>query len=400
MKKLILHSLNKRRVQAFSTMLSVGVSVAVLFALFLVYHGVTHGIETSKQRLGADILVIPAQAESMLADTDLLFTGAPAVIYMNQDYISQVAQIDGVVRVTPQFFGQTLNESCCSATGEVRLIGFDPESDWIIQPWADRLIGRQLMDNEIIIGSNVVGFDGKSANILGNAVKVAAQMDFTGTNMDQSILMNMDTVRAYSKGIVGYDHFWERYGEPETLVSALLVQVEENKLAPVAHAIARLGELKVIQQKSVLKTMQGQMQVVFQIMLGCGILLVLASVLQLFGRFLSMAWDRKSELGLYRAMGATKGDLRRLIAGEALMLTGSGILLGLLAGAGLYRVVLDLLQAQNTFPFRPPGSLTTAAGVCGLILLFSVLSLIAISVPLRQVGKIDPSLAIQRGDID
>ncbi|SHN57999.1 ABC transporter permease [Desulfitobacterium chlororespirans] len=400
MRKLILHSLSKRRVQSLSTMLSVTVSVAVLLALFLVYYGVTEGIATSKQRLGADILVIPAQAETMLTDTDLLFTGAPAVIYMTEDVAGQVAEIAGVVRVTPQFFGQTLNESCCSSTGEVRLIGFDPESDWVIQPWTDQLIGRKLAADEIIIGSNVGGFEVASANILGNPVQVAARLDFTGTNMDQSILMDIDTVRAFSKNIAGYDHFWARYGEPETLVSALLVQVEEGQSATVAYQISRLGKFKVIEQSSVFKEIQGQMQVVFLIMLGCGVLLVLASILQLFGRFLSMAWDRKSELGLYRALGATKQDLRRLIAGEALLLTGSGILLGLAAGGGLYRLVLNLLQTQSTFPFRVPGGPAVAAGVFGLVCLFSLISFSAVSVPLGQVGKIDPSLAIQRGDID
>lgn len=400
MKILILHSLNKRRVQSLSALLAVAASVAVLLALFLVYHGVTKGIETSKQRLGADILVIPAQAESLLSDADLLFAGVPAVIYMHKDYAGQVAQIPGVVRVTPQFFGQTLNESCCSSTAEVRLIGFDAESDWLISPWADNLIDRKLAEDEVIIGSKVAGFEGASSQILGHPVKIAARLDFTGTNLDQSILMDIDTVRTFSKNIPGYGHFWERYGEPETLVSALLVQTEEGKTASVASAISRLGNFKIIQQSIVLKAIQGQMQVVFLIMLACGILLVFTSILQLFGRFLSMAWDRKSELGLYRALGATKQDLRKLIAGEALILTGSGIFLGLLAGGGLYRIILNLLQRQSAFPFSTLGALTVATGMLGLVCLFSLISLIAVSVPLRQVGKIDPSLAMQRSDID
>lgn len=400
MKKLIFHSVNKRKVQSLSTLAAVAGSVAVLFALFLVYQGVTGGISASGQRLGADILVIPAEAERLLSENDLLFTGAPAVIYMSQDCAGQVAGIDGVERVTSQFFGQTLNASCCSATGEVRLIGFDGESDWLIRPWANQVIGRELAPDEIIVGSKVKGFDDPSAHILGHPVRVAAVLDSTGTNLDESILMNMDTVRAFSGDIAGYDHFWAKYGSPETLVSALLVQVEKGKSASVAGAIARLGNFKIIQANQVLKTIQEQMNTVFILMLGCGILLGLVSILQLYARFYSMAWDRKGELGLYRALGATKGDLRQLIAGEAMVLIAGGLLLGLALGGGLYALILNLLQRQNAFPFIPPQGLTVALGMGGLIFLFVVVGILAVGVPLRQVGKIDPSLAMQRGDID
>jgi putative ABC transport system permease protein len=397
---LILHSLNKRRVQSVATVLAVAVSVAVLLALFLVYRGVTAGIETSKQRLGADILVIPAEADTLYADTDLLFTGAPAAIYMSKDYAAQVAKLDGVTGVTSQFFGQTLNQSCCSSTGEVRLIGFDVGSDWLIQPWADKLIGRKLAGDEVILGSKVGGFDDASPHILGHPVNVAARLDSTGTDLDQSIIMDIDTVRAFSKNLTGYEHFWQKYGEPENLVSAMLVQVKEGQATAVAAKISALGKFQIIQSNSVLKAVEKQMNVVFILMLGCAILLVLASILQLFARFFSMAWDRKSELGLYRALGATKRDLQTLIIGEAGLLTGSGIFIGLLCGGSLYIGILELLNRQSAFPYIAPPVYTVVAGIVGIILLFVLIGVIAVSVPLRYMEKVDPSLAMQRSDID
>lgn len=400
MLKLIVQSLNKRRVQSAATMLAVAVSVAVLLALFLVYRGVTAGIETSRQRLGADILVIPASAQTLYADADLLFTGAPAVIYMSEDYAGQVARIDGVTAVTAQFFGQTLNQNCCSSTAEVRLIGFDAGSDWLIQPWADQVIGRKLAANEVILGGKVEGFAEDEPEILGHRVQVAARLNPTGTDLDHSVIMDIDTVRAFSKDLQGYDHFWQKYGEPENLISALMVQVDEAQAAAVAAEISGLGNVKIIQSSNVLRAIQKQMNVVFILMLGCGVLLVLASVLQLFARFFSMAWDRRSELGLYRALGATRRDLRTLIIGEAGILTGSGIACGLLCGGGLYAGLLALLQQQSAFPYIAPGVLTVLAGIAGLIVLFGLISVMAVSVPLRYIAKVDPAVAMQRSDID
>ena len=36
----------------------------------------------------------------------------------------------------------------------------------------------------------------------------------------------------------------------------------------------------------------------------------------------------------------------------------------------------------------------------GLLVLFALLTALAILMPLRQIGRLDPSLAMQQGDID
>ena len=138
MLKLIWNSISKRAFQSFSLLLSVTVSVAVLFTLLAVYQGVSDGLETSGQRLGADMMLVPEDAVYLMADTDLLLTGAPAPLYLDQSVVDKAQEIDGVSRVTVQFYGQTLSEPCCSTGTEARLVGFDPESDWIVAPWLDR----------------------------------------------------------------------------------------------------------------------------------------------------------------------------------------------------------------------------------------------------------------------
>ena len=81
--KLIISNISKRKLQSTSLLLSVLLSVAVLLALAEVYQGVSVGIAKANQRLGADIMLVPSAATDMMEETDLLFTGAPATIYMN-----------------------------------------------------------------------------------------------------------------------------------------------------------------------------------------------------------------------------------------------------------------------------------------------------------------------------
>ena len=142
MLQIIWHSLTRRWVQSLSTLIAVAVSVGILFALCLLYLGVSLGLETGRKRLGADLLVVPANAQ--VEPETLLFAGAPLNIYMNKNLEEKVAAISGVRQATPQFFAQTLTEACCSLTNATRLIGFDPGSDWLVRSWVKNLPGGVL----------------------------------------------------------------------------------------------------------------------------------------------------------------------------------------------------------------------------------------------------------------
>lgn len=398
--KLIFQSIDKRRIQSVSIILAVVISSAVIFALFLSYSGVSDGIEKSRTRMGADLIVIPAEAELSADDGELLFTGAPMTVYMSKGVEKAVSEIKGVEKTTVQFYGQTLNSACCSTGAEQRIIGYDAASDWVIDPWAESSIDGALKADEMVIGCNVGGFESGEGSLLGHKMKVAAVLEATGTSLDSSILINIDTARKFSEETDGYEHFWDKYGKPGSLISAVLVKTEEGKKNSVKNLIEMKGNYKCIVSGDVLSEVQEQMKIIFMIMLSACILMCFAAVFQLFARFYSMAWDRKAELGLYRALGASERDLKKIIYGEAGILMGTGTAVGIGLGALLYRLLISLMMKGSAFPFIEPPA---AAVICGILIIAgaaAVISWIAVIVPLRQIGKIDPSLAMQKTDID
>jgi len=123
MRELIKHSIEMRRTQSVATLLTVAISVAVLFALALTTIGVQSGLFRSSERYGADLMVIPADAAASLDESAYLFTGSPVTMYMPASVADEVAAVEGVSTTTVQFYGQTLNASCCSASSPARLIG-------------------------------------------------------------------------------------------------------------------------------------------------------------------------------------------------------------------------------------------------------------------------------------
>lgn len=401
MGRLILRNLRQRKVQVASIALSIAMCVMAFVALFLMYGGLSRGIELSEERSGAQVLIIPDNAETLLEESDFLFTGAPVSAYIPESLVDEVAQIEGVQRVTVQFYGQTIAESCCTTAGATRIIGFDPETDWVVLPYCVDDVSDGLAANEIIVGCNNTDFNDGTGKLLGNDVVVATRLEPTGTYLDNAVLMDIDAVRAMSESLGQFDHYWEKYGQPEDIVSAILVETEDGDQEAVAGKIKRKveGDFTVVVRSEVIAEAQETLSLSFAVMLVAALVLALASLLQLMSRFYSLVWERKSELALYRALGARVSDLRAVIGGEAVAITGAGLVAGTVLGVVAYMLMLNFLQDTMSFPFQALELGSAVLGVLAIAVLFLIMTVLAIIAPLRQVSRIDPASAMQQMDI-
>jgi putative ABC transport system permease protein len=120
-----------------------------------------------------------------------------------------------------------------------------------------------------------------------------------------------------------------------------------------------------------------------------GVFAVLALVLAAVGIYSVMAYtvgQRTHEIGVRIAIGASRGDVVRLVLRQTVMLTAAGLVTGVAAAAGLTRLMRTLL-----FEVEPgdPLSLTT-----GVLVLLAV-SLAAGLVPGRRAARVDPMVALK-----
>ena len=344
-------------------------------------------------------MVVPSEASTWVTEREILFTGAPISSYMESGMADQIAQVKGVKRVTEQFFGQTIAAECCSTGKETRIIGFDPASDWVILPFADHRVDH-LDEGEIIVGHYANTFPDGTGKLLGHDVKVVAQLVETGSNLDYSILMDIDQLRAISGENEAFQHIWDKYGEPEGLISTVLVDLDDDAVSSLTiNEIRRLGDISAFRRSDVVADSRGTLDVVFTIMLAAGIFLAIATLLQFVARFISSVWERKSELALYRALGATVSKLKVAICGEAFAITGVGSLCGAVLGIGLYYLAYAFLQRLDAFPFSAVPVWMAALFIIGIILVCFAVALLSVIAPLRQVARIDPASAMQQVDI-
>jgi hypothetical protein len=112
--------------------------------------------------------------------------------------------------------------------------------------------------------------------------------------------------------------------------------------------------------------------------------------------FFMMLSERRRELGLMRALGASRFDLWKIVLGEAAVI-------GLLAGTAGVVAALGLARAVDAFstsrlpdyPFKPPTYFAFSPALLALALGFAVLfCVVGASLPARRAARIDPAAAL------
>ena len=133
----------------------------LLVALFsiIVYMGsmfslsLSRGLESLSDRLGADVIVVPAGYKAEIES--VLLKGEPSTFYLPANTIDKLKKFDEIEKMTPQIYVATLSASCCSYP--VQIIGIDIDTDFLTYPWITHNIDKELKDGEAIVGSHVVG---------------------------------------------------------------------------------------------------------------------------------------------------------------------------------------------------------------------------------------------------
>lgn len=396
--RLCWRNLQCRPWQTGLTLLVVAACTATLTACLLLVKGIDSGAKGAIENLGADILVLPAGVD--YDPGQVLFTGVPANIYMPAAIIDRIKTIPGVAATTAQFFSQTLNQSCCSLPEEYRLVGYDPESDFVVKKLLDKSVGRALEPGEVIVGGEVPAFLGDRVLILGHPYNVAGYLKPVGGGVDKTIFIDINTARKITGGSPYLTELWREQGNPANLVSAVLVKTGEGVNPDlVALAINKLGGVRAVVAGKVFLNLKEQMLVI----IGITWILVLALggviAASLLSRYMSLVMERQGEIGLLRALGARQRQIFLLVMLETILTSFSAAALGIASGWGLTLVLQRFVQKSSSFPFLwpSPGESARLAGM--LLLAILAISTLAAAWPARTCARLDPTTALTEGEL-
>lgn len=393
-------NVTQRKSQTIITILITVLTVATFVLAHALFTDLQEGMRLSATRLGADIIVLPHSVKSEAFQT--IFTGEPVNQYMPDKVLESVRSVKDVQLTTPQFFTQTLDESCCSLSKPFRVVGYDPGTDFIALPLLNKgNVNQSLSDDEVILGANVTSFLGGRAVILGKTFHEGGRLERTGTGMDDTIFIRLDTARTIAKNSPYLQELWKN-APPDHLISSILIKVKEGASpAVVADQINSMDlGVNAIATSKVISSARNQMNTVSSVLIWLWLGLALTAALALIGRFTALARERKRELGMLRAIGGQSSDAFTALVMEALLIVGAGGLIGSLAGVLLTNPILSWLRGSLNLP-QGDWSLSSAIyqGLWGIgiaVLLGAVSALY----PAWRSSRLDPQEIISHGELD
>ena len=115
-------------------------------------------------------------------------------------------------------------------------------------------------------------------------------------------------------------------------------------------------------------------------------LTLLVAAIGLYGRLARLVSQRKHEIGIRMALGASRREVLEMVVAQGLRMTVGGLCVGIFFSLGASRSLSALL-----FAVRPTDALTLAS----VAVLFSAVAFVACYVPARRATRVDPMVALR-----
>ena len=384
-----LTSLTSNRARSFLTILGIVVGIMAVIVMVAIGNGTKASITGQIQSVGSNLLMVvptadsPTAKELTVADADAMAkvpgVGSVAPALMGQYAV--VAESDSVnVSVTGS------NESFAAVRSIETSVGAWFSADDVSRGSRVTVLGSKTAEDLFGAGSNPVGQRVRIGGTPFTVMGVAASKGSSGmSNDDEAAYVTLRAQEQYLSGSSGLSIIYVQAASQEGMEGVksgvenlLMARHDINDTANTDFEVTSMGELAKItdQITSLLTIVLGSIAGISLLVGGIGIM----------NMMLTNVTERIREIGLRKAIGATRTDITSQFLAEAVALTMVGGLIGIGLGWGISATV----SAVSTFEMSVTGgSIALAFGVS------TAIGLVFGYYPARQAAKMDPIDALR-----
>lgn len=322
----------------------------ILAVALLLGQGIGEGSARAVGRLGADLMVVPA--ESGIADGAKLWGGVPVNSFLPEGIEARIAATTGINRVAPQYIFSSTADPCCDL-GDILLVGFDPSLDFTVLPWLRPGDGLHAENDEILAGSRVMKAPGAVIRFFTHPLTLAARLESSGSaTFDTALFIPLSSLaameRSSSKGATKLKVPW---GKP----SLLLVRLDPE-IVPQQMALTLERQYPGIHLLAIPESLPGNRLLVEKLGQGRWPLAITAWFFALFfgGAVLFLCLQqRRPGLGLLWSFGCSKAILSLFFGLETFITALAASVAGCLGACLLLRVCGPFLSSAAGVAFLP-----------------------------------------------
>ena len=392
---LIIENYLRNPFRSFGLSLLIAMLASSLLVGGLFSFSLSKGLNRLSSRLGADVIVIPQGTE--INDQSVLLQGDSKYAYLPEGSLEFIRGLDGVEIATPQYYLTTLSASCCDQ--KVSVIGFDPASDFVIQPWIREVLTERLPRGAIVVGSEIRIEEKGTVKFFDREYPVAATLEPIANRLDQAVFVDVSTLEsireaAQAKGVV----FLFRNENPELLTySSILIKLAPNadleRLSREIHT--RFDGVQIRSRKDMFSGLEKSakiLQIVVWVIVAFFLLVAVAAIVISFS--LSTR-ERRREYALLRIIGFTRKRLKKLVLAESFLVSAVGTYIGLLFASVAFFTFRIWIGEHVGVPFIIPASAEITGVYVAVILLLHSVGPVAVYGVANKVSQIDAYAALR-----
>ena len=396
---LALKNLIRRPGRTVALILLTALLALAAFGGSVVVRSLRQGLTSLESRLGADIIVVPSSAQSKVSFQNMLLQGTTGAFYMSAENLTRVREVEGVEVAAPQLFLASLKADCCSV--KIQVIGFDPDTDFFVQPWIEQSYSRNLNDFDVVVGCKVEADVGENLRIYDTPCKVVGRLAATGTGLDTAVYCNLSTMKsllqaAEAKGIshkVTSD-------DSDDQISAIYVKVKEGyDIGQVNSKIqGHTRKASAIRTRSMLTDVSDSLTGISSTISGLiGIVWILALLILLLC-FAMIVRERKREFAVLRLLGTSRAQLCKIVLSESFLCSLSGALLGIAVSALIVFPFTTLIEQKLALPYLQPAPSEILLLALLVVLATTFIGALASSWAALRLSRADPGTDLREGN--
>lgn len=336
-------NLLRRRVRTGLTVAGVAIAIAVLFSLLSFNAGYERQLSGELGSLGIHMLAVPKGCPYEAAS--LIIHGGVIPKYLSYADLEQVAKIDGIEVASPMLLHQFYKDDKPHI-----VYGINIGEQIALKPWW-KIEGRYFNDDEpgvMIVGRSLAEKEGlKVGQVLQFGpdkvpTTIVGILERTGNQDDEFHFLPLSAVQKI-------------FGKEGQLTTVAIKVREVSRIQEISKKLEEIPDIQVVTMTQVMGTIMNLVGSAQALLFSVIIIALFISAVGMMNTLIMSVNERTREFGMMKAVGASGGDVSRLIIIETMIIT----LIG--CGAGLIVALLGskLVESfvRGVIPYSPAGEL-------------------------------------------
>ena len=353
--RIVLKDIVRRKKRVLFAALGVAIGTMTVVGVLTIALAGQAKIYNELEKYGPNLAVMPAisNVDTHLGDLSL-GTLAVGENYIPEEKLPQIRQIaDGEIKaalgITDQGNIATIAPKLYINTAvkgtSMMVVGMVPEEESKIKTWWKIEQGKYLEGtDQALVGAVAAKLltlnTGDTVELNGSAVTVTGILEETGSNDDYQIFVPLETLqKAFGK---------------EGLISSIDIRALCNAcpVEVIANAINQnITGVRAIAVKQVAEAEMGVMERMNKFMLALGGITLAVGLFGVVNTMMSSVNERIKDIGIMRAVGASRNQIMRVFIYEAIIIGIVGGIFGYLAGTLLAYIVGPIIFAGTNINF-------------------------------------------------